>query len=169
MDRVLIDRQELERLKALEKKLILEQRMKELSAVDYPPAPKVEPQYVAPAVTHSATPVFQAPVQSQNPATANQNNEIQTAKMEMQIKEKDEVEKKVEQMFEMQNKKENEIKIFKNPLIKKKIPQSQAQEKFNKWLEESCKNNCFVCDDCEKKLRQIINEAWEWFQKIESN
>lgn len=157
MDRVLVDRQELERLKAMEKKLILEQKMKELTAVDYPNPPKSEP---IPAVS---LPISESQ-QALTSAPANNPLFFQSQKSEIENqKNKDIIETKIEQVMEMQDKKQQTF--FKKPFIKKNIPPSQAQEKFDKWLQESCKNNCFICADCEKRLREIINEGWVWFQQ----
>lgn len=57
-------------------------------------------------------------------------------------------------------------RFFRNPFLKKKMPKNKSNEKFDKWLNESCENECFLCDKCEVKIRGIIEESWQWIEKI---
>lgn len=43
----------------------------------------------------------------------------------------------------------------------KKKPPSYSQIKFNEFMKTECKKNCYLCDDCEQKIRDIIKNAIE--------
>lgn len=43
----------------------------------------------------------------------------------------------------------------------KKKPPSYSQIKFNEFMKTECKKNCYLCDECEQKIRSIINNAIE--------
>jgi hypothetical protein len=57
---------------------------------------------------------------------------------------------------------------FFGRFLKKKMPKYKAMDEFNNWLREPCEHQCFLCDDCEKKIRGIIDSGWKWIEKIES-